>query len=213
MNAVRHATRHRREVLIVQLLALGGRSADHRATSQLKSETNRKGKPTGEREAVREIEAFHTRETVVCADHEIGSVEVVFSVDEEEFLLESGVHVHARVLRLAQHAKESHGLTRQCSLRSQQRNLLVQRVRVVPREEARGDVERAAIVVEQHKRRRVRIPCGVAARRVSRPQAAAGERRTVRLAHDQLLAGEANQRSLTIAQTERRGKEKEKRSK
>lgn len=42
--------------------------------------------------------------------HEIGSLQIILSINEKEFLFESCIHVHPRVLRLPQHLKESHTL-------------------------------------------------------------------------------------------------------
>ena len=76
--------------------------------------------------------------------------------------------------------------------RTQQRRLLVQHLAGV-RAEDRRDAKRGAVAVALDEDRARDVPGRVAARLEGPPQAAAGEARGVRLAHDQVLARETRQ--------------------
>lgn len=60
-------------------------------------------------------------------DHQILSLQEVLAFDQEEFLFQSRVHVHALMLELSDRFEQLEAFARQCRFGSQQRNLLVQR--------------------------------------------------------------------------------------
>ena len=119
---------------------------------------------------------------------QVRTLEVVLLVDQEVLLLgtDRGVDVLGG---LAEQAERADGAARQRVHRAQQRDLVVQRL-AAPRRERRRDAQQRAVRVLQDERRRGRVPRGVAASLERRAQAARRERGRVRLALDELLAGE-----------------------
>ena len=124
---------------------------------------------------------------------EVGALEVVALVDQEVLLLGPDRREHARGVLVAEQLERAQRRARQRVHRAQQRDLVVERL-ARPRRERGRDAEQRAVRVLEDERRRGRVPRGVAARLERRPDAAGRERGRVRLALDQLLAGELGER-------------------
>ncbi len=124
---------------------------------------------------------------------QVGALEVVLLVDQEVLLLGPDGGEHAQGLGVAEQRERADRGVRQRVHRAQQRDLVVQRL-AGPRRERRRDAEQRAVRVLEDEGRRRRVPRGVAAGLERRPDAARRERRGVRLALDQLLAGELGDR-------------------
>ena len=133
--------------------------------------------------------------------HQVGALEVVLLVDQEVLLL--GADGREDLLgALAEQRQGLDGRDRQRLHRAQQRDLRVQRL-ARPRRERRRDAEQGAVGVLEQERRRARVPRGVAARLEGRADAARRERGRVRLALDELLAGElGDRRAVTRGRVE-----------
>ena len=124
---------------------------------------------------------------------EVGALEVEVLVDQEVLLLGPDRREHARGVLVAEQPQRAQRRARERVHRAQQRDLVVERL-ARPRRERGRDAEQRAVRVLEDERRRGRVPRGVAARLERRPDAAGRERRRVRLALDQLLAGELGER-------------------
>ena len=128
-----------------------------------------------------------------AGDDEVGALEVVLLVDQEVLLLGADRREDVLGGRVAEQRQRADGAARQRVHRAQQRDLVVQRL-AAPRGERRRDAEQRAVRVLEDERRRGRVPRGVAAGLERRADAAARERGRVRLALDELLAGELGDR-------------------
>ena len=125
--------------------------------------------------------------------HEVGTLEVVLLVDQEVLLLRPTV-VNTRCAPSSPSSRSARSAAAgQRVHRAQQRDLVVERL-AGPRRKRRRDAQQRAVRVLEQERRRRRIPRGVAAGLERRADAAGGEARSVRLALDQLLAGELGDR-------------------
>ena len=119
-----------------------------------------------------------------AAEDQVPALLVELLVNEEIFLLGPHGGDHLLGLLIAQQAQQPEGLVAQGLHRAQQRGLLVQHLAAVGAEGG-GDVQGAPL----DKGIGGRVPGGVAPGLKGSPQAARGERRGVRLALDELLAG------------------------
>jgi hypothetical protein len=137
--------------------------------------------------------------------HEVGALEVVLLVDQEVLLLRADGREDLRGLGVAQQRQRAHGRARERVHRAQQRDLVVQRL-ARPRREGGRDAQQRAVGVLEDERRRGRVPGGVAAGLERRADAAGRERRGVRLALDELLAGEVSDRGAVARWARRRSR-------
>ena len=119
---------------------------------------------------------------------QVGTLQVEAAVDEEVLLLGAERDRDVRLL-LPELPHQPLRRARDGLDGAQERRLHVERV-ARERAERRRDAERRAVRVPLDERRRGRIPRRVAARLERRAQPARRERRGVRLAADQVLAGE-----------------------
>ena len=125
---------------------------------------------------------------------EVGALEVVLLVDQEVLLLGADRREDRRGLASSPSRRSARiADARQRVHRAQQRDLVVQRL-AGPRRERGRDAEQRAVGVLEDEGRRRRVPRGVAAGLERRADAAGRERRRVRLALDELLAGELGDR-------------------
>ncbi len=124
---------------------------------------------------------------------EVGPLEPEGLVDEEILLLraERADHVPVRPLAEAGHQPPHRLLHRLHG--AQEGRLLVEHLAGVGAEDG-GDAEGGAVGVALDEGRARNVPGRVAAGLEGAPQTAGGEARRVRLAHDQVLAGEARER-------------------
>ena len=120
---------------------------------------------------------------------EVRALEVEALVDQEVLLLGPHRREHARDALLAQEPERARGRARERVHGAQERDLVVQRL-AGPGGERRGDAEQRPVRVLEDEGGGRRVPRGVAARLERRADAARGERGGVRLALDELLAGE-----------------------
>ena len=120
--------------------------------------------------------------------HEVGTLGVVLLVDQEVFLLGTERDRDAR-LALAEALHQALRGDGERLHGTEQRRLLVQRLARVGAE-GRRNAEGRAVRVALDEGGRSRIPRRVAARLERGADAAGGETRRIRLAHDQVLAGE-----------------------
>ena len=126
------------------------------------------------------------------AREQVGTLEVVLLLDQEVLLLGPDRGVDALDV-LAEQLQRLGRRARQRVHRAQERDLVVQRL-TGPGDERGRDAEDRAVRVLHDERRRGRVPGGVATRLEGGAQAAGRERRGVRLALDQRLAGELGDR-------------------
>ena len=120
--------------------------------------------------------------------HEVGAQLVELAVDEEVLLLGAERDAH-RLLRKPEAPHQARRRALQRLDRAQERRLAVERLAAVGAERG-GDAERGAVGVAFDERGRGRVPRRVAARLERGADAAVRERGGVRLAEDEVLAGE-----------------------
>ena len=126
----------------------------------------------------------HRAEQGAAGEDEVLALCVVLAVDQEVLLL--GAYGGGNALYvLAEQLEYAAGLRADCVHRTQQRGLLIEDLTGVGAE--RGRNVKGTILYESVAGR---VPCGVAARLERSAQAAGREGRCIRLALDQLLAGE-----------------------
>ena len=124
---------------------------------------------------------------------EVGPLEPEGLVDEEILLLRAERADHAPVRPLAEAGHQPpHRLLHRLH-GAQEGRLLVEHLTGVGAEDG-GDAEGGAVGVALDEGRARNVPGRVAARLEGTPQPAGGETRCIRLAHDQVLAGEARER-------------------
>ena len=124
---------------------------------------------------------------------QVRPLEVVLLVDQEVLLLGPDGGEDPLGLVVAEQLQRPHRRLRQCVHRAQQRDLVIERL-TGPRRERRGNAEQGPVGVLEDERRAGRIPGGVAAGLERGADPSGGKARGVRLALDQLLAGEFGQR-------------------
>ena len=134
---------------------------------------------------------------------QVGPLEVVLLVDQEVLLLGPDSREDPLGGGVAEQLQRPHGRARQRVHRAQQRDLGVERL-AGPGGERRRDAEQRAVRVLEDERRAGRVPRRVAAGLEGRADAAGRERRRVRLALDQLLAGELGERRALAGGVEER---------
>ena len=122
--------------------------------------------------------------------HQVGTLPVKFSIDEEVFLFRSEGRERALVPFHAEKLRDAINLLRQGGLRTEQRGLLVESFAVVAVEHRRNAEDGDAVIVPLDERRAGRIPRRIAAGFESRAKAARREARSVRFALDKFLAAE-----------------------
>ncbi len=153
--------------------------------------------PLGDRPEVVLVELLaHRRlgaEQRAAGRHEVGPLVVVLLVDQEVLLLGADGREDARGLLVAEQPQRADRRRRHRVHRAQQRDLRVERL-TRPGDERGRDAQQRAVGVLEDERRRAGIPGGVAASLEGRAQAPGRERGRVRLALDELLAGELGDR-------------------
>ena len=137
--------------------------------------------------------------------HQVGALEVVLLVDQEVLLLGADGREDLRGLGVAEQRQRADRRARQRVHRAQQRDLVVQRL-ARPRRERRRDAQQRAVGVLEDEGRRGGVPRGVAAGLEGRADAARRERGRVRLALDELLAGEVGDRGAVAGRARRRSR-------
>ena len=128
-------------------------------------------------------------EQCAAGGHEIRAREEVRLVDEEVLLLVATGREHLLRLVVAEQPERADRRVRQRVHRAQQRDLHVERL-AGPRREGGRDAEHRAVRVLEDEGRARRVPGGVAAGLERRADAAGREAGGVRLASNQVLAGE-----------------------
>ena len=157
----------RAEVVLVELVPLGGLAPEERAAGRI----------------------------------EVRALVEVLLVDQEVLLLGADGGEHAGDLVVTEGTQRPGGRLGESVHRAQQRDLVVQGL-AGPRDERGGNAENGAVGVVQHEGRGARVPGGVAASLEGCPQPAGGEGGGVRLALDELLAGELGNRGPVAARFE-----------
>src|SRR5262249_15813219 len=132
---------------------------------------------------------------------QVGTGEEEVAIDQEVFLLRTCGRSHKRFVRLAEQLKHALSLLVQSLHRAQERRLLVQRF-AGPGDERRRNAQRRAVWIFQNVRRAGNIPNRVTASFERGANAARREARAVRLALDQLLAGELGHRTAVAIRRE-----------
>ena len=120
---------------------------------------------------------------------EVTALEVALAVDDEILLLRADGDQHALGILIAEQAQDAHRLLGKRLHGAKQRRFVVQRLAVVGNEHRR-DAQDGAAGHLLDKGRGGHIPSGITSGVVRRAQAAGGETGGVRLAHDELLAGQ-----------------------
>ena len=133
---------------------------------------------------------------------QVGALEEVLLVDQEVLLLGADRGEDALGVLVAEQPQRADRRLRERVHRAQQRDLGVERL-AGPRRERGRDAEQRAVRVLEDERRAGRVPGGVAAGLEGGADAAGRERGGVRLALDQLLAGEVGDRAAVAGRARR----------